>query len=105
MAAVRGAKSMQTRGCATARLAAGASTVAPVSAAAGGLTSRAATGGARLAPARPARAARAGRAQGARLSRALARAEVGDTLEEFLVKATPDPKLRSLMTGMGEAIR
>ena len=103
MAAVRGAKqSMQTRGVATARLAAGAS---PVSAAAGGLTSRAATRGARLAPARPARAARAGRAQGAQLSRALARAEVGDTLEEFLVKATPDPKLRSLMTGMGEAIR
>ena len=103
MAAVRGAKRMQTRGSVTARLAAGASTVAPVSA--GALTSRAATGGARLAPARPARAARAGRAQGAQLSRALARAEVGDTLEEFLVKATPDPKLRSLMTGMGEAIR
>ena len=104
MAAVGSKRSsMQTRGCATARLAAGA--LAGVPQASAGLTSRAATSGARLAPARPARAARAGRAQGAQLSRALARAEVGDTLEEFLVKATPDPKLRGLMTGMGEAIR
>ncbi|QDZ22268.1 sedoheptulose-1,7-bisphosphatase [Chloropicon primus] len=34
-----------------------------------------------------------------------ARAEVGDTLEEFLEKSTDDKKLRTLMLSMGEAIR
>jgi len=33
------------------------------------------------------------------------RAEIGDTLEAFLVKTTPDPKLRTLMRDMGDCIR
>eukprot|EP00899_Mesostigma_viride_P011022 jgi/Mesvir1/19921/Mv13191-RA.2 len=33
------------------------------------------------------------------------RAEIGDTLEEFLVKATPNPKLRQMMQSLGEALR
>ena len=32
-------------------------------------------------------------------------AQVGDSLSEFLVEATADPKLRQLMTSMSEAIR
>lgn len=31
--------------------------------------------------------------------------QIGDTLEEFLLEATPDPKLRQLMMSMSEAIR
>lgn len=31
--------------------------------------------------------------------------QVGDSLAEFLAAATPDPKLRTLMTAMSEAIR
>jgi sedoheptulose-bisphosphatase len=34
-----------------------------------------------------------------------AQAKIGDTLEEFLLEATPDPKLRQLMMSMSEAIR
>ena len=33
------------------------------------------------------------------------RAEIGDTLEAFLVKTTPGPKLRTLMRDMGDCIR
>lgn len=33
------------------------------------------------------------------------RAEIGDSLEAFLMKATPDPKLRLLMRDMGDCIR
>ncbi len=32
-------------------------------------------------------------------------AQIGDSLAEFLVDATPDPKLRQLMMSMSEAIR
>lgn len=35
----------------------------------------------------------------------LTQAKVGDSLAEFLVEATPDPKLRQLMSSMAEAIR
>lgn len=31
--------------------------------------------------------------------------QLGDSLAEFLVEATPDPKLRQLMMSMSEAIR
>lgn len=31
--------------------------------------------------------------------------QIGDTLEEFLLEATPDPKLRQLMMSMSEAVR
>ncbi len=31
--------------------------------------------------------------------------QIGDTLAEFLAEATPDPKLRQLMSAMSEAIR
>lgn len=31
--------------------------------------------------------------------------QIGDSLAEFLVEATPDPKLRQLMMSMAEAIR
>ena len=31
--------------------------------------------------------------------------QLGDSLEEFLVSATPDPKLRQLMMSLGECIR
>jgi sedoheptulose-bisphosphatase len=31
--------------------------------------------------------------------------QLGDSLSEFLVAATPDPKLRQLMTSLSEAIR
>ena len=33
------------------------------------------------------------------------RPQIGDTLEEFLLEATPDAKLRQLMMSMSEAIR
>jgi len=33
------------------------------------------------------------------------RAEIGDSLEAFLMQATPDPKLRTLMRDMGDCIR
>jgi sedoheptulose-bisphosphatase len=35
----------------------------------------------------------------------LTKAKLGDSLAEFLVEATPDPKLRQLMSSMSEAIR
>lgn len=31
--------------------------------------------------------------------------QIGDTLAEFLVESSPDPKLRQLMMSMAEAIR
>jgi hypothetical protein len=31
--------------------------------------------------------------------------QIGDSLAEFLVEATPDPKLRQLMMSMSEALR
>ena len=31
--------------------------------------------------------------------------QIGDSLAEFLVEASPDPKLRQLMMSMSEAIR
>jgi hypothetical protein len=31
--------------------------------------------------------------------------QVGDSLEEFLVEATPDPKLRQILMSLSEAIR
>ena len=31
--------------------------------------------------------------------------QVGDSLEEFLLAATPDPKLRQIMMSLSEAIR
>ena len=31
--------------------------------------------------------------------------QVGDSLEEFLLSATPDPKLRQIMMSLSEAIR
>merc|ERR1712078_856303 len=40
-----------------------------------------------------------------RSTKLAARAEVGDTLEEFLEKNTDDLKLRQLMLSMGEAVR
>jgi len=40
-----------------------------------------------------------------RASRLSAKAEIGDSLEEFLDKATDDAKLQRLMLSMGEAIR
>jgi sedoheptulose-bisphosphatase len=40
-----------------------------------------------------------------RRSAVLTQAKIGDTLAEFLVEATPDPKLRQLMMSMSEAIR
>ena len=36
---------------------------------------------------------------------ALRRPQIGDSLAEFLVVATPDPKLRQLMMSLSEAIR
>jgi sedoheptulose-bisphosphatase len=42
---------------------------------------------------------------GARADPPPPRAQVGDTLAEFLVDATPDPKLRQVMMSMAEAIR
>ncbi|PRW56262.1 Sedoheptulose-1,7- chloroplastic [Chlorella sorokiniana] len=41
----------------------------------------------------------------ARRAAVAAQAKIGDTLEEFLLEATPDPKLRQLMMSMSEAIR
>ncbi|EFN58668.1 hypothetical protein CHLNCDRAFT_19601 [Chlorella variabilis] len=41
----------------------------------------------------------------ARRAAIAAQAKIGDTLEEFLLEATPDPKLRQLMMSMSEAIR
>ena len=35
----------------------------------------------------------------------MTKAKIGDTLAEFLVEATPDPKLRQLLASMSEAIR
>jgi hypothetical protein len=32
-------------------------------------------------------------------------AQVGDSLEEFLVEATPDPKLRQILMSLSEAVR
>lgn len=32
-------------------------------------------------------------------------AQVGDSLEEFLVEATPDPKLRQVLMSLSEAVR
>mmetsp|Transcript_30823 Transcript_30823/g.66155 ORF Transcript_30823/g.66155 Transcript_30823/m.66155 type:complete len:390 (-) Transcript_30823:116-1285(-) len=43
--------------------------------------------------------------QAKRSTKLAARAEVGDTLEEFLEKSTDDLKLRQLMLSMGEAVR
>lgn len=48
---------------------------------------------------RPARSTR--RAAGA----VKVKAEIGDSLEAFLVKSTPDPKLRLLMRDMGDCVR
>ena len=42
---------------------------------------------------------------GRKATKIAARAEVGDTLEEFLEKSTDDIKLRQLMLSMGEAVR
>ncbi|KAG0574546.1 hypothetical protein KC19_VG270400 [Ceratodon purpureus] len=39
------------------------------------------------------------------VTKALTRAELGDSLEEFLTKATTDKKLARLMMSMGEALR
>eukprot|EP00898_Chlorokybus_atmophyticus_P005330 jgi/Chlat1/5799/Chrsp4S06274 len=38
-------------------------------------------------------------------SRQVTRAELGDSLEEFLLKATPDQKLRQVLLSLGEALR
>eukprot|EP00879_Flechtneria_rotunda_P000048 GHRR01000078.1.p1 GENE.GHRR01000078.1~~GHRR01000078.1.p1 ORF type:complete len:415 (+),score=126.80 GHRR01000078.1:52-1245(+) len=41
----------------------------------------------------------------ARRSAVVTKAKLGDSLSEFLAEATPDPKLRQLMSSLGEAIR
>eukprot|EP00884_Botryococcus_braunii_P015684 jgi/Botrbrau1/279/Bobra.0022s0248.1 len=49
----------------------------------------------------------AGQAVSRKSSRAVltTRAKVGDSLEEFLVEATPDPKLRQVLMSLSEAVR
>jgi sedoheptulose-bisphosphatase len=44
-------------------------------------------------------------ARASRRNAVITKAAIGDSLEEFLVSATPDPKLRQLMMSMSEAIR
>ncbi|KAG2448279.1 hypothetical protein HYH02_006863 [Chlamydomonas schloesseri] len=50
------------------------------------------------------RSTRAARVQSRRTA-VLTQAKIGDSLAEFLVEATPDPKLRQLMMSMAEATR
>eukprot|EP00798_Chlamydomonas_sp_ICE-L_P007980 gene7980-1197_t len=50
------------------------------------------------------RAARSTRAMSRRTA-VTTKAQLGDSLEEFLAVATPDPKLRMLLSSMGEAMR
>ncbi|PNH12434.1 Sedoheptulose-1,7-bisphosphatase, chloroplastic [Tetrabaena socialis] len=54
--------------------------------------------------ARTKRTVRAARVQSRRTA-VVTEAKIGDSLAEFLVAATPDPKLRQLMMSMAEAIR
>jgi len=61
--------------------------------------------GAAVAPAAAAARVVRGQRSQARRANLVTKAKLGDSLAEFLVEATPDPKLRQLMMSMSEAIR
>ncbi|GBF92034.1 hypothetical protein Rsub_04381 [Raphidocelis subcapitata] len=62
---------------------------------------RSAFAGVQAASVKPARGMRAA----SRRNAVMTKAKIGDSLAEFLVEATPDPKLRQLMMSMAEATR